>query len=105
MTLTKAEIIENLSKVARIDKRKAGDLVEMFFWEICSLLEQGKQLRLSGFGNFNLRDKKERLGRNPKTGEDAPITSRRVVTFRAGVKLKERVGKYAGSNNKNPIVR
>ena len=102
MTLTKAEIAENLSKAAEIGKRKAGDLVEMFFEEICSLLEQGRQVRLSGFGRFNLRDKKERPGRNPKTGEVAPITPRRVVTFRAGIKLKERVKKYTGPNNKNP---
>lgn len=97
MALTKAELSENLFKVLGINKREAKDLVEMFFEEIRSLLEQGHQARLSGFGNFNLRDKKERPGRNPKTGKDTPITSRRVVTFRAGQKLKARVEKYAGS--------
>ena len=98
MALTKAELAENLFKVLGINKREAKDLVEIFFEEVRSLLEQGQQIRLSGFGNFNLRDKKERPGRNPKTGKDVPITARRVVTFRAGQKLKARVEKYAGSN-------
>ncbi|CAL7963906.1 integration host factor subunit alpha [Gammaproteobacteria bacterium] len=97
MALTKAELAENLFNVLGINKREAKDLVEIFFEEIRLLLEQGQQIRLSGFGNFNLRDKKERPGRNPKTGRDVPITSRRVVTFRAGQKLKARVEKYAGS--------
>ena len=97
MALTKAELAENLFKVLGINKREAKDLVEIFFEEIRSLLEQGHQIRLSGFGNFNLRDKRERPGRNPKTGKDVPITARRVVTFRAGQKLKARVEKYAES--------
>lgn len=96
MSLTKAELSENLFKVLGINKREAKDLVELFFEEIRSLLEQGQQVRLSGFGNFNLRDKRQRPGRNPKTGKDIPITPRRVVTFRAGQKLKARVEKYAG---------
>ena len=86
-------------KVLGINKREAKDLVELFFEEIRSLLEQGHQIRLSGFGNFNLRDKRERPGRNPKTGKDVPITARRVVTFRAGQKLKARVEKYVGSES------
>lgn len=97
MALTKAELAENLFNVLGINKREAKDLVEIFFEEIRLLLEQGQQIRLSGFGNFNLRDKRERPGRNPKTGRDVPITPRRVVTFRAGQKLKARVEKYAGS--------
>ena len=97
MALTKAELAENLFNVLGINKREAKDLVEIFFEEVRLLLEQGQQIRLSGFGNFNLRDKKERPGRNPKTGRDVPITPRRVVTFRAGQKLKARVEKYAGS--------
>jgi integration host factor subunit alpha len=97
MALTKAELAENLFSVLGINKRESKDLVEIFFEEVRLLLEQGQQIRLSGFGNFNLRDKKERPGRNPKTGRDVPITSRRVVTFRAGQKLKARVEKYAGS--------
>ncbi len=96
MALTKAKLVENLFEVLEIDKQKAEDLVEIFFEEIRSALEQGQQLRLSGFGNFNLLDKRERPGRNPKNGKDFLISSRRVVTFRVGQKLKARVEKYAG---------
>lgn len=96
MAVTKADLAENLFKVLGINKREAKDLVEIFFEEVKSLLEQGQQVKLSGFGNFNLRDKKERPGRNPKTGKGVPITARRVVTFRAGQKLKTRVEQYAG---------
>ena len=66
-------------------------MVELFFEELRASLEQGEQIKLSGFGNFDLRDKAERPGRNPKTGEDIPILARRVVTFKAGQKLKARV--------------
>ncbi len=72
-------------------KRDAKELVELFFEEIRRALENGEQVKLSGFGNFDLRDKNQRPGRNPKTGEDIPITARRVVTFRPGQKLKSRV--------------
>jgi integration host factor subunit alpha len=65
--------------------------VESFFEEIREVLESGEQVKLSGFGNFDLRTKSERPGRNPKTGEDIPIKARRVVTFRPGQKLKSRV--------------
>jgi integration host factor subunit alpha len=96
MALTKADIAENLFNVLGINKREAKDLVEMFFEEMRLLLESGNQIHLSGFGNFNLRDKKGRPGRNPKTGKDVPIVPRRVVTFSAGQKLRMRVEKYAG---------
>jgi integration host factor subunit alpha len=69
----------------------------MFFEEVRSALENGRQVKLSGFGNFDLREKNERPGRNPKTGEEIPISARRVVTFRSGQKLKARVEAYAGS--------
>ena len=69
----------------------------MFFEEVRSALEAGENVKLSGFGNFELRDKSERPGRNPKTGEEIPITARRVVTFRPGQKLKARVDSYARS--------
>jgi integration host factor subunit alpha len=69
----------------------------MFFEEVRGALERGEQVKLSGFGNFNLREKNERPGRNPKTGEEIPISARRVVTFHPGQKLKARVEAYAGS--------
>ena len=72
----------------------------MFFEEIRVALETGDSVKLSGFGNFDLRDKNERPGRNPKTGEEIPITARRVVTFRPGQKLKARVEAYAGTVDK-----
>ncbi|WP_297528407.1 integration host factor subunit alpha [Thiohalobacter sp.] len=97
MALTKADLAEKLFEELGLNKREAKELVEMFFEEIRVALETGHQVKLSGFGNFDLRDKNERPGRNPKTGEEIPISARRVVTFRPGQKLKSRVEAYAGS--------
>jgi len=97
MALTKVGIAEELYDVVGLNKREAKELVELFFEEIRTSLEQGQQVKLSGFGNFELRDKNQRPGRNPKTGEPIPITARRVVTFRPGQKLKARVEAYAGT--------
>lgn len=91
MALTKAEIAEHLVDKLNINKRDAKEVVEAFFEQIRNALESGEQVKLSGFGNFDLRDKSQRPGRNPKTGEDIPISARRVVTFRPGQKLKNRV--------------
>ncbi len=91
MALTKAEMAEHLFDKLGLNKRDSKDLVEAFFEEIKTSLESGEQVKLSGFGNFDLRTKNERPGRNPKTGEDIPIKARRVVTFRPGQKLKSRV--------------
>ncbi len=96
MSLTKASMAETLFEEIGLNKREAKDMVEMFFEEIRSALEKGERVKLSGFGNFDLREKKQRPGRNPKTGEEMPITARRVVTFRPGQKLKARVEAYAG---------
>ena len=93
MALTKADMAERLFEELGINKREAKDLVEIFFEEIRSALEQGRQVKLSGFGNFDLRDKNQRPGRNPKTGEVVPISARRVVSFHASQKLKEQVEK------------
>jgi len=98
MALTKADISERLFSELGLNKREAKELVELFFEEIRIALEKGNQVKLSGFGNFDLRDKNSRPGRNPKTGEEIPITARRVVTFRPGQKLKARVEAYAGNN-------
>ena len=95
MALTKADMAERLFEELGMNKRDAKKVVELFFEEIRVALEQGEQVKLSGFGNFDLRDKKQRPGRNPKTGEEIPITARRVVTFRAGQKLKSRVDGYS----------
>ncbi len=95
MTLTKANLAERLFDDLGLNKREAKEMVELFFEEIKSSLENGKQVKLSGFGNFDLRDKSERPGRNPKTGEDIPVSARRVVTFRPGQKLKALIEGYA----------
>ncbi len=97
MALTKADMAEKLYEELGLNKREAKELVEMFFEEVRAALEAGDQVKLSGFGNFDLRNKNERPGRNPKTGEEIPISARRVVTFRPGQKLKARVEAYAGS--------
>ncbi|RZQ56939.1 integration host factor subunit alpha [Pseudidiomarina tainanensis] len=91
MALTKAEMAEHLFEKFGLNKSDAKDLVENFFEEIRRALESGEEVKLSGFGNFELRTKNQRPGRNPKTGEDIPISARRVVTFRPGQKLKQRV--------------
>ena len=80
-----------------LNKKEARELVDSFFEELISSLAVGEQVKLSRFGNFDLRDKIARPGRNPKTGEKIPITARRVVTFRAGNKLRARVDAYAGT--------
>jgi integration host factor subunit alpha len=98
MALTKADMAEYLYEELGLNKREAKDVVESFFEEIRAALERGEQVKLSGFGNFDLREKKQRPGRNPKTGEEIPITARRVVTFRPGQKLKSRVEGYVGND-------
>ena len=97
MALTKAEMAERLFIDVGLNKREAKEFVDAFFDSVRDALERGEQVKLSGFGNFDLRLKNERPGRNPKTGEEIPISARRVVTFRPGQKLKVRVEAYAGS--------
>lgn len=104
-TLTKAELAELLFEQVGLNKREAKDMVETFFDEIRDALERGESVKLSGFGNFQLRDKPQRPGRNPKTGEEIPITARRVVTFHASQKLKSMVEDAAFKNGDAPVVR
>jgi integration host factor subunit alpha len=95
--LTKAEIAEALFDQLGLNKREARELIDLFFEEIRTALSTGEQVKLSSFGNFDLRDKNQRPGRNPKTGEEIPISARRVVTFHPGQKLKARVEAYVGT--------
>jgi integration host factor subunit alpha len=97
--LTKADLADILFDELGLNKREAKEVVELFFEEIRQALESNQQVKLSGFGNFDLRDKSERPGRNPKTGEEIPISARRVVTFKPGQKLKARVEAYAGTES------
>ena len=99
MALTKAEMAESLFNELGLNKREARELVDLFFDDLRSALAAGEQVKLSGFGNFDLRDKNQRPGRNPKTGEEIPITARRVVTFRPGQKVRARVEAYVGSGD------
>jgi len=93
--LTKSEMADKLFEELGLNKREAKELVEQFFEEIRISLENNEQVKLSGFGNYKQRDKRQRPGRNPKTGEEIPISARRVVTFRPGQKLKARVEQEA----------
>ena len=88
MALTKAEMAERLFLDVGLNKREAKEFVDAFFESVRDALERGEQVKLSGFGNFDLRLKNERPGRNPKTGEEIPISARRVVTFRPGQKAE-----------------
>jgi len=97
MTLTKADLADLLFEQVGLNKREAKDMVEAFFEEVRAALEAGDSVKLSGFGNFELRRKSERPGRNPKTGEEIPITARRVVTFHASQKLKSKVEEHYAS--------
>jgi integration host factor subunit alpha len=99
MALTKADLAERLFNELGLNKREAKEFVELFFERVRAALADGHQVKLSGFGNFGLRQKNPRPGRNPKTGEEIPITARRVVTFRASHKLKERVDDNARLNS------
>ena len=101
MALTKADISEHLFAGIGLSKREAKEIVEAYFLRICKALEGGQQVKLSGFGNFELHDKNERPGRNPKTGEAIPVSARRVVTFRSGQKLRARVEVYTGNEVQN----
>ncbi len=99
MSLTKADIANRLFDEVGLNKREAKEFVDAYFETIKNALEDGENVKLSGFGNFQLRDKNERPGRNPKTGEEIPISARRVVTFRPGQKLRSRVEAYVGSGD------
>ena len=91
MALTKFDIVKSLNDKIGLNKREAKELVDSFFENIKKLLSQGQEVKLSGFGNFQLKNKSSRPGRNPRTGENVEITARRVVTFKSGQKLKKSI--------------
>ncbi len=103
MALTRADMAESLFNELGLNKREAHDLVDLFFQEMKASLAVGEQVKLSGFGNFDLRDKNERPGRNPITLESAPVSARRVVTFKAGPNLRARVAAFVGPANNDDI--
>jgi len=95
-TITKADIVEYLHNELGLNKSECKILIEDFFHEIKEALTSGEEVKLSGFGNFELLNKNERPGRNPKTGEEVTISARRVVTFRAGNKLRKKIATFDG---------
>ena len=94
-TITKLHLVNHLHKFLGLSKTDSKDLIEAFFEEIKNSLINNEEVKLSGFGNFKLIEKKSRLGRNPKTGEPATISARRVVTFRAGQKLRKKISLHS----------
>ena len=94
-TLTKADLAKHLDDEIGLTNRESKEIVELFFQYISDALVKGQQVKISGFGNFSVRDKDTRPGRNPRTGEEVPVSARRVVTFHSGQKLKARVEKHS----------
>ncbi len=90
-TLTRADLAETINRKMGLSRAESLDMVEAILAKICNALSDGENVKISGFGSFVLRDKSERVGRNPKTGVEVPITPRRVMTFRASQLLKERI--------------
>ncbi len=88
-TLTKADMVEHIIRRLGLTHQQGRKLIDSFFQEMSDNLVEGKEIKLSGFGNFELKDKRSRPGRNPKTGEEVPISARRVVTFKAGQKFRQ----------------
>ncbi len=103
MALTRAAMVESLFNDLGLSKADGRELVDLFIEELMASLAVGEQVKLPGFGNFELRDKKERPGRNPKTLESVPVSARRVVTFKAGPTLKARLETYAGPGNNDDV--
>ena len=92
-TLTRADLAEAINRKMGFSRAESLDMVESVLDHMSEALKRGENVKISGFGSFVLRDKKERIGRNPKTGVEVPITPRRVMTFRASQLLRERIAK------------
>lgn len=93
--LTKADLADMLFEQIGLNKREARDLIDAFFDLIAQTLTEGQDIKLTGFGTFQIRSKAARPGRNPRTGEEVPIKERRIVTFHASNKLKEQIAAAA----------
>ena len=92
-TLTRADLAESLHREVGLSRADASRLVEQILSHMCEGLSKGENVKISGFGSFILRDKGERVGRNPKTGVEVPIAPRRVLTFRASQIMRERIAR------------
>ncbi|HJL55992.1 MAG: integration host factor subunit alpha [Arenicellales bacterium] len=100
-TITKATLANTLFDQLGLNKREAKEFVELFFEQIRQALEIGESVKLSGFGGFTIREKNSRPGRNPKTGEEVPVSARRVVTYRASQKVREQISDNTTAINAN----
>ncbi|WP_157220015.1 integration host factor subunit alpha [Flavisphingomonas formosensis] len=94
-TLTRADLAESVHREIGLSRAESANLVEQILENMCAALSRGENVKISGFGSFILRDKGERIGRNPKTGVEVPIAPRRVLTFRASQMMRERIVKSA----------
>ena len=94
-TLTRADLAETINRKMGFSRAESLSLVEQILAKMCDAMSDGENVKISGFGSFIVRDKRERIGRNPKTGVEVPITPRRVLTFRASQKLKDRISRAA----------
>ena len=90
-TLTRADLADSLTREVGLSRADSADIVEQILRHMCEALSQGENVKISGFGTFVLRDKGERVGRNPKTGIEVPIAPRRVLTFRASQMMRDRI--------------
>lgn len=90
-TLTRADLTESIYHEIGLSRKNSADLVEQVLEEVIATLESGETVKLSSFGNFTVRSKRQRVGRNPKTGQEVPITPRRVMVFKASHVLKDRM--------------
>ena len=90
-TLTRADLAETINRKMGFSRAESLNLVESILAHMCEAMKNGENVKISGFGTFVLRDKRERIGRNPKTGKEVPITPRRVMTFRASQILRDRI--------------
>ena len=98
MTLTKAKIIENIADQIGYTKNRSAEIVEILLETVKNSLESGDDVLISGFGKFRVRDKKDRKGRNPATGQDMILKSRRVVTFKCSGQLRKKINGYIRTN-------
>ncbi len=98
-TLTRADLAEAVFKKVGLPRNESAEIVELVLREIVSSLESGEQVKLSSFGSFGIREKGERIGRNPKTGQEVPITPRRVLVFRASNIMKQRINESLSEGN------
>ena len=102
--MTKADLVEAIHTRIGFSKKESADIVELVFDTMKSTLEQGEKIKISGFGNFELRDKKSRVGRNPQTGEVIEISARRVLTFKPSQVLKNALNEGVGDGSTDPMT-